>query len=290
MALPRISPGGPDKMFCDLLRVQYAALTTSLQAALVLPLKFVKRIKSYIKRITQIVFRKLLTELDALEAILIKILEMDKFNNGLTNCDFCWIAWNCEAVLDLLKTKAIFPSNAFDNFENFTNFVCNQNLQGLVSSFIDDRIQEIQDALDDIEERALNALDLDSFITQYQDLLDTPIAGKTVFEWINELDKYVNCAFAICDYADTALNLKTDTLEKLALQITGNTVIVSLDLLTVGADNLDAQVSAKITSMRNRLAEFATLRGREGEIATASKDQIAGFKDDTIARAKDLFS
>lgn len=249
----------PSKLFCQILNVEYKRKIDIIESLLYLPLRAVSDVKNNLSRVEKLVYYIVKAEVLKLEKIIIEILLLDKVSEleGIDN--FCKIAWNCSALIQLLTSDDngytdFLPDSVRNqiatNYDLFEKNICRLGLMRLVTDFTDSSLQTIRDTLVELKERLDDELRLDEIRATYIEILNTDIYGdKNIIELLDDLRVFLNCAFGICNFAESSNNALNNYMEKLVLSDTGTTFTENIDSLLTDYNLLNDEIEDKIDEL-----------------------------------------
>lgn len=244
----------PEKLFCKILEYQYNNKITEIESVLLLPLKGIRDVKSNILRVEKIVYSQVKIELKQIESLLIEILLLDRISQLASVENFCRIAFSCQKLVETLVDSSygylsfLSPSviaTVSADYNAFEQYVCVLGLRNIVSLFTTDMLSRLRDQLVDLRDRLEDNLRLDEIEERYLEILE----DSGIFAMLNDLRKYLNCGFAICNFAATANNKIADYVEKLSLSDTGSSWDVDLSSLLESYEELNIEIEDKIDSL-----------------------------------------
>jgi hypothetical protein len=256
-----------EALFCSILETQYDAFIALVNNVIAFPQQAIGLILSFIQSTTMLIFEVIRTAVIALEQMIINYLEFDGFDLSQTKENICQVAWDCAFLRNkLLDTFGLAHQET--NFDKFEDIICKQGLRGFFENWVSTELlggidetligflQQINEAYNKVSKKVDEGMDY---------LLNTPIYdGKSFYELMEELDKYVQCTFSTCNWAETAFNQQEDYLDKLSVaRSEGGGFIFVADYWDDFTDNFNG-LTDYINSLRNKLATqdtFDTARG-----------------------------
>ncbi len=210
-----------EALFCSILEVQYDALVTIINQLIQAPRQAINLILNLVQSTTMLIFEAIRTLVIATEQIIIDYLQFDGFDLSQTKENICQIAWDCAILKNKLLDYFGLSDNFKDDFQKFEDVVCKQGLRDFFEDWvstellggIDEQLIKWLAEINEAYDKVSNAVD-----EWLNDLLTKPIYdGKSFVEWMDEIDKYVQCAFATCNWALTSSNQKEDYLDNLSI-------------------------------------------------------------------------
>ncbi len=246
----------PEQLFCKILEYQYNNKITQIEAILLLPLKGIRDIKSNILRVENVTYTTIEDSVLAIESLLIEVLLLDKINLLASIDNFCQIAFACEKLVETLIDSSTGYLNFLDSttrslisadYSLFEKYVCVLGLRNIVSSFTNDMMVKLRDRLVALQDQLNNNLRLEELQDRYYRILE----NSGIFGMLNDLRKYLNCSFNICNFAATANNKIADYVEKLSLveSTTSAGWDQNLSSLLTNYDTLNEKLSNKIDDL-----------------------------------------
>ena len=210
-----------EALFCSILEVQYDALVKLINLAIQIPRQAINLILNLVQSTTMLIFETIRTLVIAIEQMIIDFLQFDGFDLSQTKENICQIAWDCAFLKNKLLDYFGLSDNFKDDFQKFEDVVCKQGLRDFFESWvstellggIDEQLVKYLAEINEAYVKVSNAVD--DFLNRK---LNEPILdGKSFVEWMDEIDKYAQCAFATCNWALTSSNQKEDYLDNLSI-------------------------------------------------------------------------
>ena len=262
----------PEKMFCSMLEQQYGVVTTLIDSALAAPAFALSSLRSAILRIKNIVYAAISASLDVLATQLNTVLGLDDIDRNETKEAFCRIAYECQALRDILFSEDTLDVMFFwltdsqkqqiqDNFDDFQELICEIGLANLINGWTDSILNTISEELNKLADKILGALRIQELIDKYLTFLDE----SGIFDLLNQLDSFANCGFAICDFIATASNGKEDYEKKLNIQQVNGSWVYVIDNALQSVYDEDAKLTAKIDSMRRQISLWRNNQVRDAK-------------------------
>lgn len=262
-----VLPKGPrlEHLFCKMLETKYNTLISSIETYILFPLKTTKRILSYVKRLENVIYKNVNDQLDVLIQLLNDLFVLEELNKMKVKSNFCDVVFQCEAILDLMVEYGILSESQKTNYSLVEKYVCRGGITKAINGFFNEQKQAILDKVLELQTYLNNTIDpiFDGFITNYNDILNSEIGdtGKTIFEILSDLSKYVNCAFAVCDFASTASNANEDYFDKLYVKLDGSNTIDENALLGTSV-SVREEIDEKFTLLTYKVNNFSILSGK----------------------------
>lgn len=249
----------PESLFCKMLASQYQILEANIDEIINLPIRAIRDVKSNITRVERVVYNIVLAEVEKIESLVIEILFLDRISTleGFNN--FCQIAFQCKALINLLtdsnKNYLSFLSPSVvsqlsTNYALFEREVCQLGIRNLIGNFTNQILDELREKLVALRNRLFNELRLNQILAAYEKILES----SGIINLLNKLKEYINCAFEICDFASTATNKIEDISSKLyVFNTAGANWDVDLTGILGAYDKKDAEIKARIDSLINKI-------------------------------------
>ena len=223
-----------EELFCNMIEVQYDAFIALIDAAREFPRMALQLVKSVLQATTFLVFEAARAAVVTLEQDIIKLLKIDDIDLSKTKDNFCQVAFACAAIRDMLFNRFNVNEDLKDDYKHFEDVICKQGLRSLLEDWVQDNLlnvldDKLRELLDDIQKAFEKVNDA---VQKYIDgLLEEEIfgTGKTFQEWLEELDKYADCAFGLCNWALTSSNKKEDLLHDAGVKQTGSGFVFVLN-------------------------------------------------------------
>lgn len=253
----------PAEIFCKILQNQYNTKIDLIEAALYLPLRGIREVKSNILRVEKLVYVVTKTELTRIENLLIEVLFLDQINQLASVSNFCAVAFQCSKLVEVLVDSSYGYLSFLDattlslvsaDYSLFEKHVCILGLRQIVSNFTTDILAELRARLVVLQDELDDQLRLDEIRERYLEILD----DSGIFDLFNELKKFLLCSFEVCDWASTAQNALDSYSDKLAVvntsgsSWTDNIEATLLDNYNDLQDELDTKISDLISLIDNR--------------------------------------
>lgn len=250
----------PSAMFCTMLEQQYAAIVAQIDLLIQFPATALSMLNSNISRLFAVTYNVIEAAILALEQQLLNILGLDDIDQGNVS-SWCSIAQECEALIDLLVDSgllaSILPSgvsvsDVLNNYEKWEKYVCKDGLGDLIDGWIDDALQTIYDQIMSLRDRLLGALGIDELIDKYLQAVEE----SGIYDLLDQLDKFAQCAFEICDYVSTASNSSEDTLERLSMEKQGAGYVFVTTPLIESVYAKDEELNTRLDDMERLIQDY----------------------------------
>jgi hypothetical protein len=272
--------GDPESLFCSMLQSQYQLIVATLEAAIMFPLQALQLVKSSIQMLQYVVFVAVDIVLTKIENWISEMFDLE--NVGLENArrNFCKIAYSCKILTDYLfgassPLKAMGFSDAElaemkNNYTKFEEIVCNKSFKGLLDQFKTAILGDVSRLLDEAEDKIANGfLKLDKITAKYNALLEE----YHVFDYLDKLNDFAECAFAACNFIATSDNKQSDVADKMKLTNSGGTWIID--------PNFFAKINAQKEEFQVRIDK---LREQTASCANKEPNPNDGVNPDDIAK------
>lgn len=255
-----------EKLFCQILQHTFNTKVDLIEAALFLPLRGIRDIKSNVLRVEALVYSTLKTELLRIENLIIEILFLDQINQLASVQNFCQVAFNCEMLvrelidsnnnyLSFLDTTTRSLVSA--NYTLFEKHICILGLRTIVSNFTNKALTDLRARLISLSNELNNQLRLDEMKENYLEILE----DSGIIPLLNDLKRFLNCNFAICDWANTANNKLDEYAEKLVIVTSGSSWTEDVDSLLDNYNSLHTEIEDKIDELINLIDNRNPIRG-----------------------------
>lgn len=253
----------PESLFCSMLEAEYNALVSSIEGLINLPAFALARLKSNIQRLINVFYIGIKSAILILEEQLIVLLGLDKIDQSESRLDFCRIAFECQALTELLfdpnnnLLSFLTPQQKQDiqsDYNEFEKYVCKIGLRGLIDNYVAIGLDAISNQLDLLEEKLLEQLGIDKLIQDYL----TVLQDSGIFDLLNDFNKFAKCGFGICNFVTTSENKKSEYEDKLSVQQNsdGTWSFVDLDGSIQKLYALDDDASVSIAKMRASIEKY----------------------------------
>lgn len=283
-----------EALFCSILEVQYDALVTLINLAIQAPRQGINFILNLIQSTTMLIFESIRALVIIVEQAIIDALELDDFDLSQTKENICQIAWDCSFLRNYLIEKLGLSDDFKNNFQIFEDIVCKQGLRDVFEDFVstellsglDEQLIKYLAEINQAYDKVGNAVD-----KWLNGLVNTPILdGKSFQEWMDEIDKYAQCAFATCNWALTSSNQKEDYLDNLSIArldasgtvtitVDNATLIQISDTTILPLSNLTTpSVGATVQTTDNKQVTVLTASNNgDGTSTVTHQDSATGF-------------
>lgn len=239
--------GDPESLFCSMLQAQYQLIIGILEQIIILPSQALQLVKACVQMLEYVAFVAVDILLTKIENWISDMFDLE--NIGLENArrNFCKIAYSCKILTDYLfgsssPLKAIGYSDAEltemkNDYTKFEEIVCNKSFKGLLDQFKTAILGDVAQWLNEAEQKITNDwLKLDKLIAKYNKALED--AG--VYEYLDKLNDFAECAFAACNVIATTENKQEDIADKMKLINDGGTWAIDNSLYSKALTQRDA--------------------------------------------------
>ena len=229
-------PSTAESPFCSMLEQYYEYIVSQIKSILNLPVYALQALKTLFQRLYNITYKIVEDALEILVAYVDKTLGLSNFDRSQGRNDFCAMAYECQAVMDflfnddspallglgsgsgmsLLKRMGLSEddiNSAKNHYDQFEDIVCKQSLMGLINQWSNEALSYVSKKLDALEETLGVTSFLDDAISEYLSKLEE----YKIFEYLDQFDKFADCAFATCNYVETVANYKHKISDKLSI-------------------------------------------------------------------------
>ncbi len=239
--------GTTEKNICNLLRDTWFSLITLLENLRDVPKKILDQIRQLVKKLKNIVLDSIVQYAKDIVDLVKSYLTLRQIDNTQGRKSFCSLLYSCKPALDKLIEFGVIPKAVSDaiydksdidkdvlktlgfdnvnfnsNFEFFEYVACRLSTTTLLNTFIDDLINSMLEYLTQFEKY----LDLDFWLNNHYigRLIKRKIAQyealmKTILDIINDdLEPFMDCAFAACDFSISTKNFLEDFSYKMDLE------------------------------------------------------------------------
>lgn len=254
------------KLFCKITEEVYDNITDALDLALVLPMKTLSIIKSTIRTLEYITLATYESSLDTIENLIYEYLEVSSFDTSKQNNNFCTLLYSCQALRNSLfdpddtsgdsdasfvKMLSLDIRNKIrgGSYDIFEEQVCKLSMARILEGFGATLLTKYAGMLTDLQDKIESAINLDNITDAYTELLETNFlnTGKNVFDLLDSLDNFTQCAFGACDFIYSSQNKKESTAETAHIIKETDNWVVDLSDLTVSMDATSTKLLDKIS-------------------------------------------
>jgi hypothetical protein len=246
-----------ETLFCSMTEAIYDALVALIEMGLTIPVQFLNSIKSFIRKVELLILTGIESSLETIERKLFAFLDATKLNPDTSEQknNFCALLFSCDALRESLfdpddttgesdATFVKFMGLEIRNqiragyYDVFEKYVCKLSLRAMIDNFIDFSLLSVADQLSELRLTLLDALNINTLVDEYEDLLETEIGstGKSIYNMLDDMDKFSQCAFGACNFINTSSNQQEDFAAKLFIEKIGDEWVVNLTELTYEMD------------------------------------------------------
>ncbi len=257
-----------ETLFCKILENQYNTKIDLIDAAILLPIRAIRDVKSNITRVEKLVYTAISTELVRIENLLIEILFLDQINQLAATNNFCRVAFSCQKLVEVIVDSSLgylsfldatTRSQVSSDYALFEKHVCVLGLRNIVTNFTNDVLSQLRDRLVELFDELENQLRLDELKERYLEILE----NSGIFGLLNELKKFRNCYFGICDWAATSTNKLEEYAEKLTISETDTSAgwTENVDSLLDDYESIQTEIEDKINELIDLIDNRNPIRG-----------------------------
>ena len=258
-------------LFCQIVEAEYLSTINTIETLVGVPQLALRSLKAYIKRFEYVLLATIEGRLEVLEALanqmwglIIDQVPFDRFDTK----NICAMAYTCLALrrhflpagdntgasdasyikfvpLDIRNGLRDFTDTS--TYENFDKYVCKLGFKRSLRGFVNAILGEIQTKLDELLV-IMGINRIDEWINDYR-TLSLPFLRK-----LELLDNFAQCAFATCNFAQTAINKREDISERLLYERRATGWSVKIDDFILSAQKKEDSLRQRIDELRTRLA------------------------------------
>lgn len=232
---------------CNLLRQTWLSIITLLENLQDVPKQLLDRIKNLMNKLKNLILDTIREHLQMIIEFIERFLALKTVDQNKARQSFCSTLYACLPAVKKLNEYGILSDDVYNklfgptlitvddlqplgiqtltfhsNFEAFEYIACRLSLTSLLNSFMDDMINKLFDYLSQFEK----FFDLDYWLQNTfigRQILTVVALYETAFETIlkilnEELDPFLDCAFAMCDFAISSQNFLDDFSTKFKLE------------------------------------------------------------------------
>lgn len=309
-----------EKNLCNVLRDTWRALLELVNYNSSYLRRILSSIQALINRVKNTILRRIANVIRDIRDIISNFLGLQTIDNNLARNEFCKVLYACKPALekimplisqelynkifgpDNIKTIDLaaygLPSiNFASKFELFEYVACRLSLRGLLDSVTETMIQTLLAFIQQFEkyldinwwlDNTAFGRVLKKLIKQYEDIFN-----NTVKPFIDELEKYMKCAFALCDFSKSTDNFLSDFSSKYKIErsqkvnLETEWVLSKEELysdLTIGMDNIKTEISTfqtnMVTPIQNTIPNFHYKKDNEKSNNEQVTDSLPFNKDE----------
>lgn len=259
--MPISKAGDPESLFCAMLQSQYQVIVGMIEMAIIAPSQVLQLVKACIQMLMNVSFIAIEILLAKIEAWISDMFDIE--NIGLENArrNFCRIAYSCKILTDyLFGSSSPLRSLGYTSLEliemknNYTKFeeiVCNKSFKGMLDQFKTSMLGDVSVWLDEAEQKIINDwLKLENLISKY----DTALEDAGVYDYLNKLNDFSECAFAACNVISTTENKQEDIADKMKLINDGGTWTIDNSLYSKALAKKE-ELQARINTLRGQMID-----------------------------------
>lgn len=234
-----------ESSFCAMIKVHYDFLMTSLEMALLTPMKVLDILNAMIATVKNVVFATVETMLTSIEIMFNKLFSAETLGLEDTQKNLCRVLYECAILTDYLfesdksPLKKIFSDTQINdiknNFSTFESYVCHGKLEDLVAGFKNQLLNDFLEQIEMIENMIRDKMEiLEGWVEKYKQALE----DSGIYDILDKLGKIMNCALTGCDALSSGANKLEDTADRLKVTMGAN-----------GFWTFDSQVLNKLNEM-----------------------------------------
>jgi hypothetical protein len=272
-----------EKNLCNVLRDTWRALLELVNYNSSYLRRILSSIQALINRVKNTILRRIANVIRDIRDIVSNFLGLQTIDNNLARNEFCKVLYACKPALEKImplisqelynqifgpesiKTidlaKYGLPQiNFASKFELFEYVACRLSLRGLLDNVTETLIQTLLAFIQKFEKyldinwwlnntafgRVLKRL-----INEYEQLFN-----NTVKPFIDELEKYMNCAFALCDFSKSTDNFLSDFSSKYKIERSQNVNLQTEWVLS--KEELYGDLTTSMGDIKKEIASFQT--------------------------------
>lgn len=212
----------PEKMLCTMVESAYTTFIAILETYVNAPKLLSLALSSLMSRLINIPLVLIQAGIDVIVEAIDDLYDMLVEKAGQDNIDvWCNVAYMCQPLIENLDGFPFYlDSNDLDTYEKFRDAVCVPGaLSGFVEDYMNGLVEEWREALNSLQNE-MNELiaDLEQQIAEF---MNTE-AVQNLIDQLEELEKYTDCAFALCAAGETAANKIADVSADVGIIKEGN--------------------------------------------------------------------
>lgn len=274
-----------EKNVCNVLRDAWRALIELVNFNSSFLRKILNEIQSLINRLKNTIIKRILSVIRDIKEIVSNFLGLQTIDNNLARNEFCKVLYACKPALekiaplisqelydkifgpDSIKTIDLsaygIPSMHFaSKFELFEYVACRLSLRGLLDSAVNTLTNTLLDFISQFDKyldinwwlnntvwgRVLRRL-----IKAYEDMFNNNLKP-----FLDELEKYMNCAFAICDFSKSTDNFLIDFSKKYKAERSQTTQLTSE--WKIAKEELYGDLAVAMTNAKAEITQYKTTK------------------------------
>jgi hypothetical protein len=246
-----------ENLFCKIIQNQFNSTIDRIDSIIQLPLKGIRDVKSNIQRVENLVYSITKNEVTRIENLVIEILFLNQINQLQQVDNFCRVAFSCQILMETLINNSEIYLSFLDSttisqlsadYGLFEKYVCILGLRNIINNFTDNILEQFKNRLIELLSSMEDALRLDELRYWYNNAL----INSGIFNYLNELQKFANCSWEVCDWANTSVNKISDYTDKLAISLNNVSATgwgENIDSLLENYYDLDGELETKINDL-----------------------------------------
>lgn len=310
---------------CNLLRQTWLSIITLLENLQDVPKQLLDRIRNLMNKLKNLILETIRDHLQMIIDFIERFLALRAIDQNKARQSFCSTLYACLPAVKKLNEYGILSDDVYNklfgptlitvddleplgiqtltfhsNFEAFEYIACRLSLTSLLNSFMDEMINKLFDYLSQFEK----FFDLDYWLQNTfigRQILTLVALYETAFETIlkiinDELDPFLDCAFAMCDFAISSQNFLDDfstrfKLERESTPDLGTTLrgpwAVSRDKMFSEFESSISDSKAIFTRIQND-AERVKTNVQQLNVSKASSNSTSYFGNDSAEYRRDV--
>jgi len=291
-----------DQIICKLLKDEWSALKNMIEAEAKILRAIYDRIKAITSRLKNIIIRRVVGLIYEIFKVIRGMLGLDTITNNLARDKWCQVMYQCQPMIVKLSkligqdfftwlygpddittldlSKYGIPKQHFTSkYEAYEFVACRLSLRGLLDGVAKDTAEWVTSYL----ERLLEYLDLEYWLkrTTYGRKINNLIRYyERLFEFIKpyleELEKYMNCTFALCDFGASSNNFADDFCQRYSIGREKNSA--GKIKWTVLKDDITKDLSNHMKGVKKEIEDFQ----KKGTTVAEKTNALFGKKEEDI--------
>ncbi len=252
----------PESLFCLMLQNVYTSIIALIEGAMALPLIALQILESALQMVEFVTFAAIDIALTAIEQIILKLFDLENVSLENARRNFCKIAYDCVALTNYLfgpnsPLESIYTQTELAemkaNYSKFEETVCQGSFKSLLDQFKAMALTDIMSKLNDFIDKIHDAeTKIEKLKTKYNKALQ----DSGIYEVLNKLDEYANCAFTACDFITEGEDKQSETLDKLKLEKDGENYSLNASLMN-GYNKMQSSLMRRIGNLQQWSAHCA---------------------------------
>lgn len=237
LSIPSI-PTTPEEISCATLEMYYKLIRELVDRGLEFPAQALQAFENQIKTMDNVILKEYLETINDIESQLRNICEVNdlldaSLDSNTGDMSFCELLFKCEAFGKLIFNESVrgmfvnlIPTVPEDikpqltsDYTLFSTWICKLSLDKILGNMTNILGDAIWDLVKNLKEELLDLFNVEDLKDEYINFLHS----SGIFELLEQLDDFAECAFAICDYATQSKETKSDILKRLGLRYNKST-------------------------------------------------------------------